>query len=493
MKKLYLAILAIFCCIGAYAQQYQCFQHDDTVHWYIDTIGYLRMIRIDSVKVSGTDTIYYPYLSMRPPWGLAGFAPTAPSWMCAGVRQKPDGTFLFSNVYGDTVIIKTQAAVGDSWVLYNDTTGRYYTATVTGQDTMTINGVIDSVKSITIHAYAPLVDPGDYVDGFVLMLSRDHGFAQVCDLYNFPFHTPGSAGFNSYDAYAYLLAFPRQAQLFRQTFFREPTLLQMYDYHPGDNFQRHKTITCGTMAGSGLDEYLQDSVIYRADPDPYHATVVLQHTVFGYSYPCAAPEYRNYYGYSSTDTLLLDTTAVYRILPRPEEYGQMFVHFYEAADTSYCLASPLHAWKRGYAFEACYIPQAYKEGLGLVDSEWCVHSIGAPADPVYDVTHTNLFYYRKDGNVCGVRYPMAVDDVTDAGKQLSIWPNPAGSTVTITVPGQQQYSYTLTNTLGQVVRHGQSTQASETISVAQLPPGIYYLNVLLPAGYQLGSKIVVVH
>ncbi len=149
MKKSALLLLLLVCYCCSTAQNYHCLRSDSTF-WYTNSNNYLRGIRVDSVKASGTDTIYYLFRTYRfyPSSDTAGG-----SWVGKDVVKKIDGTYLFGNEYQDTVVIKTQATLGSSWIFYNDSGSKYYTATVTKVDTMTVLGSIDSIKEITINAF----------------------------------------------------------------------------------------------------------------------------------------------------------------------------------------------------------------------------------------------------------------------------------------------------------------------------------------------------
>jgi hypothetical protein len=165
MKNTLLLLLFVFSAQFSHAQNYNCLQ-SGVKHYFTNSNGYLRGIRIDSVRTSGTDVIYYPFKTKR------NFLSTAPdttngSWLGSRVIQQANGTFLFNTIMLDTVIIKTQANVGESWVFYNDSSSNYYIATVTSKDTMTILGTVDSIKTITLTAYADsAINAGDSINHF---------------------------------------------------------------------------------------------------------------------------------------------------------------------------------------------------------------------------------------------------------------------------------------------------------------------------------------
>ncbi len=149
MKKL-LFILILFTSCYCNAQNYQCLQAG-VKHYFINGNGYLRGIRIDSVRTFGDTTIYYPFHTPRLTSGIID--PNGGSWLGKRVLQLSDGTFVFDSYWNDSVIIKTKANVGDSWIFYRDSSHLYYKATVIANDTMTILSSLDSVKTIMINQW----------------------------------------------------------------------------------------------------------------------------------------------------------------------------------------------------------------------------------------------------------------------------------------------------------------------------------------------------
>jgi len=155
MKKALFTIsllISFFC----HAQNYQCLQ-SGVQHYFINGNGYLRSIVVDSVASSGDTTIYYPFHTPRGSYDITGFTPLSlnpngGSLLGKKVLQLSDGTFIFDSYWNDSVIIKTRANIGDSWVFYRDTGSLYYKATLLSRDTMTVLSSPDSVETIMINA-----------------------------------------------------------------------------------------------------------------------------------------------------------------------------------------------------------------------------------------------------------------------------------------------------------------------------------------------------
>ena len=90
MKKVFLFTL-LFSAYFCSAQNYQCLQ-SGVKHYFINGNGYLRGIRIDTVKTVGSDIEYFPYKTFRN--SSLPLDTTNGSWLGGHVIQKTDGSFF---------------------------------------------------------------------------------------------------------------------------------------------------------------------------------------------------------------------------------------------------------------------------------------------------------------------------------------------------------------------------------------------------------------
>jgi uncharacterized repeat protein (TIGR01451 family) len=75
-----------------------------------------------------------------------------------------------------------------------------------------------------------------------------------------------------------------------------------------------------------------------------------------------------------------------------------------------------------------------------------------------------------------IGHPVAVTKISN-NKSVYIYPNPATDDVTITADPNVYSSFSLTNTMGQVVTQQMITNKHTQVNVAQLPAGIYYITL----------------
>ncbi len=489
MKKLFiLALILIAHC--SYAQNYQCLQ-PAVKRYFTNTDGYLRGIRIDSLKTQGDSTIYYPYHTPRGYYTSTSpsiLDSTGGSWLGKQVVQRADGTFLFDNLWQDTVVIKTQASLGDSWIFYHDTTTLYYQADLITVDTMTVSGSLDSVKKILITAHKPsgivITDP---VDSFEIILSKNNGFAQVFDLYTFPYHKPDSGYIGGMDFYLDKVGI----SLFALINLPNPTYEQLYNWNDGDVYEysactgyfQYSDLICNPPGSYELDTIT--GVDSLTGIKNYHYSgwqALLDYPDFWITIPAfGSYTYDYFYGTktgikSYASTLLIDTSLM------PEEYKQTYFYYYYPSDSSYCIANPLYnltknIYIRGISYEPPFEvyegPSLYKCPLGLLSS------ISASSDAGNMITSQQLLYYNRGGTPCGTLTnptPSSVKELTKNTTSITLSPNPVITVLTIisSTPIQQ---LSITNYIGQVIYTLSPNSDKAELNVANLPPGMYLVKV----------------
>ena len=481
MKKLLLFIIFLspFCCK---AQNYQCLQ-SGVKHYFLNGNNYLRGIRIDSVRTIGDTTFYYPFHTPRGIWypgvggPVTGLDSNGGSWLGKKVAQLTDGTFLFDNLWGDTVIIDVQAALGDSWLFYRDTSGLYYKATVTSIDTMTFLGILDSVKTITINSYHDgALNTSDSLNGFQIVLSKNNGFVQVFDLYTFPYHSEAVV-YGTADADFYLdqsLLTPPgyfstspgvNNSIYKLATFINPTISQLDDWNIGDVFENANNDTEFTTPAPM--QYILDTIIGK--------TVLPHSTIYKYSgllanFTSASSYVDEYYGGNDT---LSDTTYLFDTSKMPEETGTNIYSYYYPNDSSYCFKSP--AYVSGFALYLDGVIIMYKIGFGQTYNHF------EEEGPL--IVNTQLIFSNKSNNPCGSYYPLPPLSTPslNATNTLTIFPNPTTESLNIQSTNQLINKIQVTNLFGQTVISKQFAVGSLQcdVDVSALPAAVYFIQVNL--------------
>ncbi len=487
MSKLLSYTMAfVFCALSTMAQNYQCIQ-SGVKHYFSNSNGYMRVMKIDSVKTYADSTVYYPFKTSRGSYDVASFVLSLSpggSWLGGKVLQLNDGTFIFDSYWNDSVIIKTQAHAGDSWVFYNDTGSVYYMATVTGTDTMSVLSVTDSVKRIliTAHDSAGIV-VADPLDSFEIILSKNHGFAQVFDLYTFPYHMPDTAYRPGLD---FMLdrstltpneigsfgGHPPAAGItvFKLVDVVMPNEQQLYDWHVDDVIESTHIYGLSPLYIYGMGTIL-DTVSARAVSGH-----VVSYTLSGTFYncpwvePCSLISNATTYSFSDIVFPIVDTSYM------PESLAGLRYVFYHPNDNSHCLVSPMYEVVPGtytspMSFDFTYDIAKYKIGIGKISY------YHFDDEPVYE--EDRLFYMKKDGVGCGVPVDtigVSVKSVVLPQEPFVVVPNPARNEITVTA-AQKMTSVAIYNIMGREVYRSEPDSNEVRVDIAMLPAGVYVVRV----------------
>lgn len=182
-------ILAIFLLnvICLQAQDYQTVR-SARIAYFQNDMGKVECIRIDSVKFHA-DSILLPMPQIRYT-GDRCFTPKGNSWIGKKVIIQNEGTNLFFNWNNDTIRIKTNAWVNESWTVFEIKDSIKIIAEVTKVDNITVLEELDSVKTIGFQVYDKNgIAKSHYLNGKSLIISKKYGFVRLMNFNFFP-HKP---------------------------------------------------------------------------------------------------------------------------------------------------------------------------------------------------------------------------------------------------------------------------------------------------------------
>ncbi len=486
MKKLFI-ILTLFISYCCNAQNYQCLQSGPG-HYFINGNGYLRGARIDSVITMGDSTVYYPNHTPRGAYSTTGGAillnSNGGSWLGKKVLQKSDGTFIFDSYWNDSVIIKTKANIGDSWVFYKDTSALYYRATLISKDSLTVLSTPDSIQTIMINAYngAGIVTT-DPLDSFEIILSKNHGFIQVIDLYTFPYHKPDSVYRPGLDFYldkstcnysnvnSLVGSGPsRDITIFKRTDFINPNDQQLHNWSINDIIGSYHSFTTYPYTGSfSYTNYMTDTISNKVVSG--HA---INYTLSGTYYtctnssdPCNLIIRTGTCSFYDTAFSIADTAFI----PEENFYSPDYI-FYFPDDTSQCVLGP------GYIITPAHNSAG---GAGPVSHTNYKLGIGELYNQYSSSNHlllewNGLTYTNIHGTSCGSVTSTSVNNTKLIKDPIILFPNPATSEIMVTT------TYTIdqisiTNILGQTVFAHNYSSEKVRIDIAAMPVGIYFMKI----------------
>ena len=184
--KLFLTMLILTISLSSmYASDYQTI--------YSHRIAYFdnKAIRIDSLEVVGNDSVFYPIKSIRENgyYGYYCYTPFGASFLGEKVVIKDNWNYFF-NGNGDSIKIKTDAALNESFELFHIENLVTAIATVVSIETQHFFGLSDLVKTIKIELFDNDGNPINHPhinDDPEIKISENYGFLQIFDIYDFYF------------------------------------------------------------------------------------------------------------------------------------------------------------------------------------------------------------------------------------------------------------------------------------------------------------------
>ena len=145
----------------------------------------INALRIDSVKVD-TDSVFYPFATIQE-ISKNCFSPNKASWIGEKVIVKPDGINLFFNRDGDTITLKTNARINETWIAFQRGNDFRVKATVQSIELENFLGLTDSVKTISLTVTDQNENSLEHpLNNLSLRISKTYGFIETFNFYLFP-------------------------------------------------------------------------------------------------------------------------------------------------------------------------------------------------------------------------------------------------------------------------------------------------------------------
>lgn len=464
---------------AVFSQNWQTVQLQ-AVKYYICTPSYdyfsagnIRTIKIDSASVIGNDSLLFNFFSIRDT-STGGTFPNCfdvkgPSWIGSHVLIQSNGYNVFFNKNRDSIFINTLAQLNDSWKMYRfPNSNQYIEATITDLSEESVSGYLDSLKYISLQCKdsAGNIIP-DIFNGKKIILSKNNGFAKLCDFYEFPSDT------NGYVA----------------TISELLTVGEVYDFNIGDQFayrgycssmysnERYLKTLIGKWYSQGNDtvyyQFKKDSKSFfiNYNPFPHVDSIISGDTII--------EQYTNLNSYVF-NTMPLQTINLM-------DFGQQHViDIYEMHRDSFYNNRLWYSASFGdYMFDTCLTTTF--ESNGGIDRiiKGCgwfnMRRVDNTALPPYDC-YVQLYYFKKNNEQWGVLTTTSnLNDPFNTMVPFSFFPNPAKHYITLKYEINQPAMLTLQifNILGQIIKSDiivvdMGSHESE-IGITTMSEGIYFI------------------
>jgi hypothetical protein len=151
----------------------------------------MHSVRIDSVQISGTDTILHNYKIWEYdfPWdGCINHNDT--NFFLDRIIIKPNNDHILFNKVDDTLLIKPQSSLSSQWLLYRYPNGDKLNASVISVSLSTYFGISDSIKTIELQATNSIGNPiTNPFNGKQIKIGKNTGLIKFFNSLDFPADT----------------------------------------------------------------------------------------------------------------------------------------------------------------------------------------------------------------------------------------------------------------------------------------------------------------
>ena len=459
MRLAFLTLL-IALSFEAVAQNWKTVPQNDSFYFSGDNHN-LKVIWIDSASANAADSMFYFYKSIRADSPTGCIDSMADTWLGASFLRSNDGAERYFNSFHDTILLHTNAGVGTSWLMAKGHGNNLeYHATVTQNGTQTIDGSVDSVKTISIQALQNGIPVNDWYNNKQLALSKHHGWLKALDLYRFP---------NSINVpYFFGASIDSQEHIRIDNTIKQINIADTQPharYAPGNEWIRKREwgwfLTWGQLPAT---LFQHDSVI-SAQPIPGGLLVTLKTRKIDFS-STSVPDTT----YIHTDTIPDASVTLFRDTILPEfnwNLRDIHMNYYSTTndvyymrsfsvdtqcttllqissdrlmqgsmgiirDTQNCIRNP--GWGLVYPADTRW---SYLQGFGFNYEYY--HWIGGSGETSGDET---TYPYIKLGNcIIGSKSALAVNDEKKIKDIVKLFPVPAKDNIHIRFPNHHRYTF----------------------------------------------------
>ena len=482
MKKLlpFAAAFIVFLLAGTnlFAQNYQPFRKGLTYHYLAQDSIY--SMRIDSAKVVNGDSVFVfnpiarkggPSVSNCPPPGglYMEYAVHPNNQFGRQMRKLSNGDYSFKTHQGAEFLLKTKAAIGQSWSAFSNPN---ITATLISRTFEPVkNTVSDSVLTFTLS------------NGKTIKLSKNYGFLKAPNLSQY-----SDAYFKPRELEFYALPEKGLGHVISSPF-------AIFDFQPGDKFSLYykhldvhnyvcqeewteREIKTRTTSGDTIIYSIEEQRLTKGYGSPgapmgwcsaSKATTLTPKYIYDLKISADFPNapYALSHGFIAGRDLFYQDSRISKGIIRKAQYN--FREQMQFTNLGFDTCSKIFSPGVDYG-----VQNTYSVGLGETRRE--IFSMGATET-------TTLECYTKGtetyGNCRSLAHILAVEEELKKQPLVQAFPNPFSHELTLTfgeTSGNAQLI--LRNTLGQIVWEKETKTAADAeskLQLPELPKGMYVL------------------
>lgn len=477
MKKFYMLLLVILAGFSfLQAQNYQTF-YSDRIAYFSGENGNAKCIRIDSISVD-VDSIFYPFHNIQLLYDDC-FTPYGNSWIGEKIVIDTNGYNFFFNKDHDTIKIKTDALLNESWTAYQLPESITVIANVTRYDTSGLLGQIDSIKTIEFKVYDESMDLITHqLNDMTLELSKNYGITKTFNFYLFP------------DYYVYIYPFEDQFEEYELVGLSKPkigiqnlTWFGVYDFQPGDEIHVLYKDKCNSgpegyysNTTKTIQKFLSkieysDSIVYRIDKKQSSLTTTNDTSFFNYlhdSLNAVIVRNADFNKLPDEPVIAIDGYEAYTYrMEYDDRLRKIKPYSYETL-----IYSNDSCWL-GLVADGCDAEFEYIEGLGG-PYYWCVNNFSC----MDAGTENTLVYYKKGDETWGTPLVVTGIDQEVLNNEIEVFPNPTNDILNIkTTPDKLPFRLEIIDLSGRVLISKEIRTDSYSMSLDENLKGIFIYTI----------------
>ncbi len=466
MKKLSLIFIVLLTTISFKSQNAYQTVYSNRIAYFQGEYNLVETLKIDSSKFVN-DSILFPSRTLQ----LIGdecYDPFGGGWAGKKIIINDKWNYFF-NDDNDTIKIKTNALLDESWNLFQkpDITVR---ATVTNWDTITVLGAIDSVKTITLHVFDNTMEPLPYeLEGTTIAISKHFGLIKTLNFTYFP-----TVKFRP----AYYIA--KNLDLIGTT---NPELGQqnikwfdVFDFQEGDEFHYINSSNSLMLGGSAYEKKYIIRIINRENFDDSIRYTENIETLLKYKQNTSSD-------YTTTYTNQEVTNIIYQNSEFDHEPGipvfqndssrlSVFPGF-SVDNSPEMYFKENECWHRSIVTDDACNYTLYAKGRGLISS-----SSGCWEWQSYD--NTQQVYYKKGSAIWGTPLILTEINKLKNSSEIKVFPNPTNDKIYIVLNDfSHSYSFELLDAKGELIEETELNTNSNIIKLEKLNRGMYFYRLTI--------------
>ncbi|MCB9224838.1 MAG: T9SS type A sorting domain-containing protein [Crocinitomicaceae bacterium] len=475
MKPTFTLAFALFITTSlTFGQDYQTVRSNDINYYSTLNFDYVLGIKVNSIELNGTDSVFYGFKTIRENLDLGENDPCryyiGDSWMGKRIEIKSNGQNVFYNRDNEPISIETQAQQGDIFNVYTYSNGDWIKGEVTSVTVVSIFGELDSVKIIDLFSNVPLP-----INNPRIILSQHHGFIEFFAPYSFPYPYEGPASLNN--DHDFPVGYNDKFRLigFNHTGLTKPTIGDVYNYSISDNIWTYGSVEDeeGVMTETIYNRKVLNKFEYGADSIVYvfqDSKDITVHSING-------EEHFNNPG--SAQSQMFKHLDQWNTPFMPEEFdgidGWTSLFINECSDIQEVIR------KQGFlnaGSDSCLIIDPYGEkmmyttinGVGWLEPT----GMNQSANKTY--MSDLLFYEKMDGN-CGT--PAVLGYAALPKAEMKVYPNPTDGEVMVEMNcGGDELTVSLVDRSGKLVKVWTHQNGDQLyLDLKELSSGTYTLIV----------------